>query len=439
MRYALAIVLALAACKRPEAKTRKAPSTAGDSWGSTRDAGVDELDVVPAGSLVEDTFVVYYAVILPARPTAAQHDAIVASARAHGFAIGGAGPARWIEVTDGSREDVVTDLGRISWQIPPDEAALRDAAGSITIAAGAAIGELDAAHDALVAVLSDAGGLIIDLQSEAAYDAAAIAALRGRGRDAHELIQVFRDPEGAEGTQVLTTGGMLRFGLPELRVRHVPLGMSDEVLIAIDATAQTLVDRGALSRAGALEVDVAALPGMTDTLASIHDHGGTGRITWRATWAGDADVDTIELAPIGAGDVTARLGVALDALFGIEGISTVEFDPASEETQAITARAHAELSALRGRFVGGVPADEHLRVLAPFAYLGDQKYWLWVEVTRWKTAPLLRGTVIETPPEGVEVRLGDHVEIAFDDILDYAHRRADGTTAGPLQPFSQDD
>ncbi|MGN6111333.1 MAG: hypothetical protein ACTHU0_39925 [Kofleriaceae bacterium] len=150
---------------------------------------------------------------------------------------------------------------------------------------------------------------------------------------------------------------MSQLGFPELHVATASRSQLDRLTFLVNATAQTLLERGDLTRPGELAVDLATLdePWSVDP---IRRDGGTGRLTWSVRWTRGVDhgSDALMLAlepPGGAG--AEPLQRALDAFVG------APFDPVAylsdDDPELLEAgvRARRELEALRARFTRGVP------------------------------------------------------------------------------------
>jgi uncharacterized protein YegJ (DUF2314 family) len=107
---------------------------------------------------------------------------------------------------------------------------------------------------------------------------------------------------------------------------------------------------------------------------------------------------------------------------------TVTADHDAELLAASTA-AKEELAALKPRFENGTPPMEVLVVKAPFRTRGGGHEWMWVEVTAWNGNKVLG--ILQNDPSNVPgLEVGAEVEVLEDSILDYVHKRADGTRVG---------
>lgn len=267
MRAALVLALALGliGCERsdPHAGVGPPPSEAIVAAGD-----------VPAGSLRGPDIEIWYAVLQGAAPTEPQLLQLREAARRPGVEVDpiAAPSGRWVVIKPSSPGDAGFDATHPpSWRgadtLPPF-------GGAIVIGAGGAAAEVDAIHADLIALAHDAAvaarGWILDEQSYVAFSPEAFAdGPRQHPRDVTQMITVYVD------AQVLTTRGLARFALPELRA-HVD-DTSDAIwTTAFDAAAQRLVDTGGLTTAGVLD---------------------GGAVTWSASWADDDGPRVIELTP----------------------------------------------------------------------------------------------------------------------------------------------
>jgi hypothetical protein len=296
MRLALALALAVCACKRPDAKRQP----------NATDAGVDDRAIVPAGSLVAHAIEAWYAVLLPEPASAETLRALEAGARLRGFVIGEDVAKKWIVITATTPADAGYDGDpkKILTRIPDEDLPrLQATTGAISLGAGGKPADLEAIHAVLVTLARQAAteghGWILDEQTFSVLDLATLDdGSPAAARDVPSHTAFYVDPEPGDGGLVaVELGGMSRYGLPDVRVPHVPDDLVDRLHDALDATAQTLLDRGGLTADGVLDVTA---------------HAGTGQLRWRVTWGktDDDDARVIDLEP------TAPLGPALDAFYG---------------------------------------------------------------------------------------------------------------------------
>ncbi len=250
--------------------------------------------------------------------------------------------------------------------------------------------------------------------------------------DAKRLIVIHAIRE-EDGGVFLDTVGLSRFGLPELCVRDVPHAFADEVMIAVNAAAQTLVERGALTRDGALAIDTAALTTTpwSDRHHALQAAGGTGTLTLEAFWS-PGEHDDVPMIELRAGASPEAMMTAVRGFAGGEE-KKESMQYATDDKEAALAaarkRALAELAVLAPRFARGVPDLEHLEVKAPFATDSGGNEWMWVEVHEWK-GTRLRGILVNRPFDVAALKEGAAVEVQQAELFDYIHRRADGTTVG---------
>lgn len=291
---------------------------------------------------------------------------------------------------------------------------------------------------AAVAVAKQVGGWIVDLHQHQVYTADSIVEhLPGAGPlDVRKLIMVHQ--VGGEGDLAfLDTAGMVELGFPELVIVDVPHAQINSTTNLLNAAAQTLLDRGDITRDGELDVDASKLAGEWH-LADMKKLGGTGKVTWKVTWdRGDASPEEkldpeeleIKLAIAGAKPGSAEALVAASGVyFGAEPDETHSFDEYREELDAAAVQARASLSKLRAHFAKGVPPGEQLGIKAPFRE-GNNTEWMWVDVVAWK-GDVLDGTLDNEPGMVKNVKIGQRVKVKLSEVADYIHQRADGTREG---------
>lgn len=244
-------------------------------------------------------------------------------------------------------------------------------------------------------------------------------------------IDAVRDDGGGV---FLESIGMARLGLPELYIRGLPSSYGDDVVVFVNAAAQTLIEGGGLPRDGQLDVDTARLttaPWPTRHRALL-TAGGTGQVTLGASWStGDDDhhqaEPEVELT-IGDGSSVA-VADARRAFFGLDADEVVQAARDDAELTAARKRALVELAELAPRFAHGVPDLEQLLVKAPFTTDDGGVEWMWVEVHAWH-GKRLSGVLANQPYSIAALKEGAEVVVDQDELFDYTHRRADGTTAG---------
>ncbi|MBK9033258.1 MAG: DUF2314 domain-containing protein [Myxococcales bacterium] len=228
------------------------------------------------------------------------------------------------------------------------------------------------------------------------------------------------------GGLFLESAGLARFGLPELYLGGVPPWFPEAANEMFNAAAQELIERGALPR------DTLTTPPWPENARALRDHGGTGRVTFDVTWslgdeADDPDAEPMLELTLPGGPFAERISAARRAFFGLEADKLLSGDPAKLE--AARARALVALAALAPRFARGVPDLEALHVKAPFTTDHGGIEWMWVEVRTWQ-GQRITGILSNQPDDIAALKEGAEVEVRQDELFDYVHQRADGTTAG---------
>jgi uncharacterized protein YegJ (DUF2314 family) len=390
--------------------------------------------------------IAFFAVIAPAgtKPEVLEEAGRTAGTKA-GFTITTTGkrPPGKLLVLDRTSPDELgwkrEDRTTFGTLVPPDAYPAIDAA---TFALGI-VGETTTREPTLVkqtsevarAVAEACHGWIVDLDTHRLLPTDRLADyVPGTTIDARKAIAL-HGVAGESALGLVDSDGMHRLGLPELLVPDIPQARVSDVATVVNATAQTLIDRGDLPRDGELDVDLAKLAGdwHRDEILKL---GGTGTITWRVRWVADAhgsskDPDDLmlELTVAGAepGNPVALVG-ALEKYLGApeDKATTVSFQP---ELEAAAVKARAALTALRPHFAKGVPPDEQLGVKAPFATDDGGTEWMWVDVIAFK-GDTLDGTLDNDPNSVRALKIGARVKVKLDKIADFIHVHADKTKAG---------
>jgi uncharacterized protein YegJ (DUF2314 family) len=276
-------------------------------------------------------------------------------------------------------------------------------------------------------------GWVLDGTTREVFAASAFAERRPANvaLDVAHLTIVHMVREDGGERVFLQTIGLERLGVPDLLVRNVHSGLAGRVDAVLQAAAQTLLERGAMTRDGELDVDWAALaePTWREGAAELARAGGTGRITVRANWSDntiDGEPRVIEVVLAESDEAMAR---ALDRTLGPVPTEVIRASDGDAELEAARARAQTELAALAPRFASGIPVAERLRVKAPFGDPRDGIEWMWVEVDSWR-GDVLHGVLTSEPMAIPALRLGTRVEVRQSELFDYVHTRADRSEAG---------
>lgn len=225
----------------------------------------------------------------------------------------------------------------------------------------------------------------------------------------------------------LDTLGMVKLGLPELRVSAVASGQLSSMATLINATAQAMLARD-IDVPSTVDIDMATLPGEWH-LDRIRARGGSGHVRWKVRWTTDPDSgdDEIELVPA-AGSGAEGAYALLDDCLGKQPDHTTEHDKDDPELIAAAVKARAELQRRRPHYARGVPPGERLSVKAPFREAGTTE-WMWVDVVSWK-GDLFEGSLDNEPERVKNVKLGQTVRVKLADVADFIAHAADGSTSG---------
>ncbi|MEO7094730.1 MAG: DUF2314 domain-containing protein, partial [Polyangiales bacterium] len=285
--------------------------------------------------------------------------------------------------------------------------------------------------DVARAVAQACHGWVVDLDLNRVLPVAEVANYFGATFDARDMIMLHQ-VSGENDLGFIDSEGLARVGLPEIFVADVPSGYAVSVGRMLNATAQTLVERGDLTRDGALDVDVSNLTGDWH-LEDIKKDGGNGVIHWKVRWSKPADSHDDPLLELFIEGHQPGSAVALlKAIESYEGaeedkVQHLDFQP---ELDAAAVKARAALGALRAHFAKGMPFDERLSIKAPFKTDdGEGNEWMWVDVFTFK-GNVLEGTLANTPNSVSSLQLGARVKVKFTEVADFIHRRADKTNAG---------
>ena len=228
--------------------------------------------------------------------------------------------------------------------------------------------------------------------------------------------------------------GMVKFGLPDVAVRHVSSSNSSSMATLVNFVCQSLLERGKLDREGILIAALGAIqqPTARDQFSANLKANAKRVVEVALTKAvpeeGDAENRLIELAFPGPVDtLQERHNQTLTALFGSE--DSITHVAHNAELLAASERARKKAFELRPRFAKSPPVGEELLVKAPFATPAGNNEWMWVEVVRWD-GDTIHGILANDPFEVPGLKAGARVDVKADEIFDYILKDRKGTTEG---------
>jgi len=287
----------------------------------------------------------------------------------------------------------------------------------------------------LVADLAKAtGGVLWDEEAQEYLSASEWKARRIEGwekgiADAplHFTVFVSTKDKGVE----LETGGLGHFGLPELKMAHVPAGSRDAAVALLNLTAQLMVEGTVKAEPGTHTVQIEAVQHKARK-AMVK-----GRVLDGAKLETDVvftSVGTLAKPKLsvtfpGAGAPSARLDAALSELFGSsDRVDQVEHDAAlvelSKQQMAIFS------NTIKKRFKKGLKPGEVLMVKAPFPTDSGGNEWMWVEVAKMLPDGRMEGFLANDPDDVSDLKSGDEVVVAEEELFDWMLKQKDGTTLG---------
>lgn len=260
------------------------------------------------------------------------------------------------------------------------------------------------------------------------------------------LVTVVRDilapmSTQGDGTVLITTKGMTRFGIPELRLAGIPPGVGGDALPLVNAVAQRLLHE-LYRRASQGRLSVLVLE---DEL-SINGHdmaaawgrrleedgpGGTAMVRLSYAEAKNGLEPFVDIEPPRAfrGQRGEWVYAALEALTRQESPSQIVHRKTGDAAlREATERARSEVPAVRERFARGLELGARLYVKRGFP-VRDFKEFMWVAVTRWENARV-HGALANSSGYDARLRAGHAVDFADGEVTDWMIRHDDGRTEG---------
>jgi uncharacterized protein YegJ (DUF2314 family) len=229
----------------------------------------------------------------------------------------------------------------------------------------------------------------------------------------------------------LETGGLQHFGLPELKLEHVPASSRDAAVALLNLSVQLMVEGTVKAEPGTHTLQIEALRHM-GRKALVKERvldGAKLETDLVFTSVGTLARPKLAVTFPGAGAPSARLDAALSELFGSsDRVDQVEHDDAlvelSKQQLAIFS------STIKKRFKKGLKPGEVLMVKAPFPTDSGGNEWMWVKVTKLLPDGRIEGFLANDPDDVSDLKSGDEVVVVEDELFDWMLKQKDGTTLG---------
>lgn len=229
--------------------------------------------------------------------------------------------------------------------------------------------------------------------------------------------------------------GLVKFGLPDIVIEQFSGSTSKSMGNLINLLAQALAEGAAVGANGELALDIRSF-----RTASVRDRHlgslaanatGTARLRLvQGTWEeGDPQNRLVEISfdRYAGPDLQARQQELLATLYGAEPDAVAKVDH-DAEILAASQRARERLLALKPAVQAGLQPGEILLVKAPFQAEAGRE-WMWVEVIEWKGSRIF-GTLQSEPVYVKDLRAGQRVDIAEEEVFDYIRKLPDGSEEG---------
>lgn len=234
-----------------------------------------------------------------------------------------------------------------------------------------------------------------------------------------------------DGMTDLETGGMGRFGLPDLRLTKVPNSGKNAATNMINSLAQLMVEGKVEGAPGPVTLRLSDIKHKTrkEAARKLLLEGAQGQTEVTLVSSGDFRHPLLDLTFPGSGSAGARLDQALTALFGSsDRVDQIEHDA---ELKALSAKQMKIFSTtIKKRFEKGLKTGESLMVKAPFPADSGGNEWMWVEVTKIKPDGTILGTLANDPDDVADLMSGDEVVVVEAELFDWMFKEKNGTELG---------
>jgi uncharacterized protein YegJ (DUF2314 family) len=248
---------------------------------------------------------------------------------------------------------------------------------------------------------------------------------------------------GENGLGWITTNGLGKFGLPDLQIRDIPPNLHDNLGWVMNGAARHLLVELAKQSRGRqaarvlrigpeIRLTVQELTGEGEK-ASFHRYQGARgwtRIRLRYEPARQGETGFLTLLPPRGfrGSQGVWLNALLTDLFGSEEtLRLVGAD--SQAMEAAHQRAVRELPGVKRRFQAGLRPGETLLVKYGFPTGDGGHEYMWVAVDTWKGGHL-RGNLANDPELRRDLRAGQTIDLAEQDVFDWMIQLPKGGTEG---------
>lgn len=239
-----------------------------------------------------------------------------------------------------------------------------------------------------------------------------------------------------ENVAQLVSSGLVKFGLPELELRHIPGTEVERAGKLLNLVAQLLLEGHPVRSSGRFPLSIEAVrhPGLRESLREARGRDAQERLVIALAPVDPSELDgerprvEILIPDLAIADpVDRRHAVLLELLGARDEIATVEHD---EELLAASRRAlEVLLVEVKPRFLRGLEEGERLFVKASFDTSAGGTEWMWVRVQRWEGTKLY-GLLDSDPADVPGLRAGAEVSVEEDSLFDYILARPDGTVEG---------
>ena len=271
----------------------------------------------------------------------------------------------------------------------------------------------------------------------------------------HILVPYSHDTQ--TGLLWITTKGMGRFGLPDLELRDVPPNLASPLLPIVNGMAQWMVDRAmhhvleTLEQGGSLSDEPAILSVRAEKTLRLReirrayapefflededdseteDVPGEAKLRMEMGQPRKGEPPLLRLLPP-AGVSTGTgiwLNTLLDDLFGAD-MPLAEILSENAEMETAHREAVDELPRVRARFQAGFRSGEVLHIKHGFSTPEESHEYMWIAVTRWEDGRI-RGNLANDPQRRNDLRAGEIVEIAEEEVFDWLIVHSDGRVEG---------
>jgi len=290
----------------------------------------------------------------------------------------------------------------------------------------------------MAALASQCEGFVWDSQTRQAFSVAAFKSARIASWHnnipnivEHTAIHGYRDGENFR----MITLGMQAFGLPDIVVNQFLWSDSERINNLVNAIIQSLVEGNLPNDNSELVINFDKIqhPAIKASLQKAKHENAKATTAIKLSLTENQEGDPynvlfeVDFSNWPGKERTEKQNTLLSHVIGYAG--QVDYIQTTKRIEAASAVARKKLIRKKPAFNKGLPSGEYIIVKAPFTTNDNGVEWMWVEIVKWSGTQII-GILQNQPRNVTGLNMGAEVTVNQDEIFDYVHYFADGSTEG---------